>query len=91
MDRILRELHADVLAPVASLLHSTGNESVAFIVGGSLGLLSLHVASYRVDMHERYVLDDLDVIYAFSAAALRHCLSSTLRIGPGNHSRRSQR
>ncbi len=86
---VLDDLHRVVMEPICDRLRARGQSAATLVVGGHLGLLPLHAASWDGDTGRRYVLDDIAIAYAPSMATLGHCvhdrqLNEPRLLGVGN-------
>jgi len=73
MDQTLAETYERLMGPIHLWLKSRGEKRVALVVAGYLGLLPLHAASWLENQQVRYLLEDLEVVYAPSAWVLKRC------------------
>jgi CHAT domain-containing protein/TPR repeat protein len=74
MAATLGEIYSWLMAPIHRALQRMNESRIALIVGGAAGLLPLHAASRSSGGEPRYLLDDLDVIFAPSAWVLDRCV-----------------
>jgi CHAT domain-containing protein len=91
IDRTLADLYRGLMGPIHRRLRERGEERIALVVAGSLGLLPLHAASWEVDGLSRYLVDELEILFVPSAWVLRRCVErkrsqSTPMLGIGNPS-----
>lgn len=75
IERAGRVIYEELLRPVHRRLREWGETRAAFVVGGLLGLLPLHAASWDDGAGARYLLDELEVTYAPSVWVLKRCLA----------------
>jgi len=73
IQQTVRTIDGPLMAPVRRWLRDHGQERVALVVAGPLGLLPLHAACWEEGGRPRYLLDELDIVYAPSAWVLRRC------------------
>lgn len=73
IDRTAEQLYAPLIGPVHRWLRERGEGRVALIVGGHLGLLPLHAASWEEQGRRRHLVEELEIVYAPSAWVLARC------------------
>jgi CHAT domain-containing protein len=86
LDNFLKILGEKIIRPIAEVLENISpNECVLprliiFIPVGSLALLPLHAATYRINENMRSLLDDFIVSYAPSAQVVGHCRETLISL-----------
>ncbi|WP_020160038.1 CHAT domain-containing protein [Methylobacter marinus] len=76
MDLVLKQVYEAVMGPVRERLLPS-ERALACIVAGPLGLIPLHAASWSEGGKLRYVLEELELMYAPSAWVLDRCFSQS--------------
>jgi CHAT domain-containing protein len=75
IDQTASVLYKELLEVIHLRLQEWKETKAAFVIGGLLGLLPLHAASWQEDDQSHYLLERLDIIYGPSVWVLKRCLA----------------
>lgn len=76
IDRTVETIYSELLEPLRDRLLGWKETRVVLIAGGLLGMLPLHAAKWQeADGATRFLIDELDIVYAPSVWILGRCLA----------------